>query len=500
MRTFSLPIAVCVAALSTSVLAQGTGSAKLTVAEGFGVRSGWDLASDDAYVATRAGALESLTRIDFENKLQPSLATSWKQTTPTTWEFTLREGVKFHDSQPLNAATASNALNNLLKAAIPARAFSPKLVTSVEAVGSNVVRITTSEPSVLLPSQVASPATSILSPAAYKDGKVNPIGTGTGPFIIVEADPQQRVLVKRNDTYWGGRPALEGAEIRFVIDPDTRSTQMRTGEADIARIVAPWTVNQLKSIAKIKLEKKDNPRTTTLLLNNKKAPLSDVKVRRAIQAAVDVAGLAAGVYEGVVQPAAGPFVPGDPWAPKDAKVAYNLDRAKALIAEVGIKPGTVKLGLLAYTTRAELKDVAAVIQDQLKAVGIQVEIRLAEYKAIEPDLLSGNYDMALLSRGYLTDVAEPAGYLNADYTCGGSYNLSHYCDRETDAKVKELFQTGDVSKRHDLYRGIAEKLQADAVSVYLIHETTYDAYSVKVTGFRSHPQEYYLLTPALSVN
>ncbi|AOO82256.1 ABC transporter substrate-binding protein [Bosea vaviloviae] len=500
MRKNALAITLYAATLSTAAFAQTAGSKTIRVIDYWSVRTGWEMGSDDSYLASRAGCYEGLARVDYDNKLQPSLATSWTQTSPTTWEFTLRDNVKFQDGQPLNAAAASNALNNLLKAAVPAKAFSPKMIKSVEAVGDQVVKITTVEPSMLLPLQMASPATSILSPAAYKDGKVNPVNTCTGPFIMTEVDPAQRIIVKRNDGYWGGKPVLAGAEIRFILDPNSRAMQIRTGEADLVRLIPPLVVGRVKSTSGVKIEQLNGPRTTMLLLNNKKAPLDNVKVRQAIQAAIDTAGLAGAVYEGAVQPAVGPFVSTDPWALKGAKPPYDLKKAQALLAEAGIKPGTLKLNLIAYTNRAEFKDVAAVIQDQLKAIGIEVNVRSAEYNAVEPDMLSGNYDMALMSRGYLTDAAEPASYLNADYACGGSYNISHYCTPEMDEKLKGLFNIKEPAARAAAYRDIAQSIQSQALTVFLINETAYDAYNAKVNNYKTHPLNYYTLTPTLSIN
>jgi peptide/nickel transport system substrate-binding protein len=485
-------------ALSAGAPAQGEGVIRL--AEAWNVRTGWDMASDDAYLGARAGCYESLTGVEFDVSLKPSLAVSWTQAAPTVWEFTLRDGVKFQDGTPLNAETATNALNQLLKAAVPARAFSPKQIKSVEAVGNNVVRITTIDPSVLLPAQLASPATTILSPAAYKDGKVDPINGCTGPFRITRVDPPQGMSLRRNDSYWGGKPALAGVEVHFILDANGRATQIRSGETDIARMVPPYTLGQLKTTPGIALAEVDAPRTLMLLLNNKKPPFDDMRVRRAVQAAIDNDGIAASVYEGASPPAIGPFRSTDPWAPKQQKPAYDEGLAKKLLAEAGIRPGALKLGLLAYSSKPELKDIAAVVQEQLKTLGIEVEIRLAEYNAIEPDMLSGNFDMAFMSRGYMTDVPEPAGFLNADYSCGGSFNISHYCTTEMDALVKRVYQMTDQKQRYELYRRAAEKLQSEAISVYIVHETLYNAYSRKVKNYRPHPLNYYEITPAVSLN
>ncbi|HYZ60908.1 MAG TPA: ABC transporter substrate-binding protein, partial [Acetobacteraceae bacterium] len=241
------------------------------------------------------------------------------------------------------------------------------------------------------------------------------------------------------------------------------------------------------------------PRNTELLLNNKRPPLDKVKVRQAIKAAIDTAGLNAAVYEGAMVPASGVFLPGDPWASTTGTQAYDVEKAKALLKEAGIQPNTIKLGLLAYTSKSELKNVAEVIQSLLGEIGIEVDVRVAEYNAIEPDMLAGKFDMALMSRGYLTDGGEPGGFLNADYGCSGSFNMSHFCDPAVDAKLKEAAQTAEPAKRYAIYRDIASKIQTDAVTVFLVNETTFDALVSRVQNYRPHPLNYYMLVPHLSL-
>ena len=135
---------------------------------------------------------------------------------------------------------------------------------------------------------------------------------------------------------------------------------------------------------------------------------------------------------------------------------------------------------------------------QLQEIGIKVDVRVADYSAIEPDMMAGNFDMALLSRGYATDVAEPAGFLNADYTCGGSYNISHYCNAETDKLIKSAYSAGEPTKRYAIYGEAAKKIYDEAVSVFLIHETVFDAYSAKLENYKPHPLNYFVMTKDLA--
>lgn len=414
--------------------------------------------------------------------------------------FALRPGVRFHDGTVLDARAAANALQMLLRAAVPARTLSPRLIRSVEPVGNDVVQITTVQPMVLLPSVMAAPATSILAPSAYRDGRVDPAGAGTGPFVLKSADPARSLSVVRNDAYWGGRPLLAGAEIRFIADATVRATQVRTHEADIARTVAPSTLHQLRDTPGVAIARLAVPRSTELLLNNARPPFDNEAVRRAVKAAIDTDGLSAAVYEGTVVPAAGVFLPTDPWASPAAKPAYDPALARSLLADAGIKPGTLRVQLLAYTSRTELRDVAQVVQAQLGEVGIAVDVRVAEYNAIEPEMLAGHFDMALPSRGHLTDGGEPGGFLNSDYGCRGTYNISHFCDPAVDAGIGEGARTREPDRRHALYRAVAAEIQARAVTVFLVNETLYDAVSSQARNYRPHPLNYEMLVPGLALD
>ncbi len=170
-----------------------------------------------------------------------------------------------------------------------------------------------------------------------------------------------------------------------------------------------------------------------------------------------------------------------------------------MLAEAGIAPGSLTLELLAYSEKAEFKDLSAIIQEQLKAIGVTVNIRLAAYAALEPDMLAGKYDIALLSRSHLTDVADPLAFLTSDYTCKGGYNLSQYCDTAMDDALAKAAGEPDVAKRHQIYAAAAKTLQERAVNVFIIHERGNDAVSSKVKGYALHPLYHYTLTAGLAV-
>ncbi|MCE3245866.1 MAG: peptide transporter [Arthrobacter sp.] len=454
----------------------------------------WALESDAAYILSLSGCLETLTRYDeTQGKIVPSLATEWKQVSDLEWDFKLRDGVKFQDGTPLNAAAVVGSLQNVLKADVPARAFSPKVVSGVKAVDEHTVRVTTPTESPLVPYRLASVNTGVLAPAAFKGETVDPFGHCTGPFKPVSEKPKQSLTLDRNEDYWGGQVQLAGAEIRFITDGATRTTQVQTGEADVSLSIPVSGLAALEGDSNVKLLKVDSPRTATLYMNNGKAPFDDVDFRKAVRSALDLDALAASVYEGAAIPSTGPFAPSEPWAIEGAAAPkQDLEEAKKLLASAGYTAGR-PLEIVAIVERAEFADVATVIQENLKAVGVPVKIVTKEYAAVEPDLLSGNYDMVLSQRNRLIDIADPIGFLTADYTCEGTYNLSHFCNPEYDKKIAQAATTADSEERYRLYAEAGQILQDQAVNVWLVNEQAIDAVRSDLQGHVQDPLARYVL-------
>lgn len=463
-------------------------------------RANWATETDDAHALTRAGCLETLVKYGYDGDLEPMLATKWTQVDPTDWQFTLRDGVKFQNGSPMDADAVVGAIEHVLKATTPAKALNPKVISSVTAVDKSTVKVTTPAPDALVPLRFASPNSGILAPQAYSGSQIDIKGTCTGPFTVTKEVPGQSLSLTANKSYWDGKPKIGSAEVRFIPDGATRTTQIQTGEAQIARGIPAASLASVKGDSNVHTTTIALPRTTVMLVNNAKPPFNNPLVRQAIQQALDPKAIIDGVYEGSGQPAVGPFAPDAPWAPSDAQaIGGDQDQARSLFQQAGVDPKSLTIQLIAYTDRPEFPDLAAVIQAQLGKLGVKVKIKTGEYAGVEPDLLSGNFDAALLSRGYLVDVADPAGYFNSDWTCGGVYNIAHYCDKQTDQMIKDAAATQDQDSRNQKYADIATRLQSQAASVFLVHEEETWGLQTNVKGFKPHPLDYYVLTADLSV-
>lgn len=464
-------------------------------------RAGWAIETDDANLLMRMGVLETLVRVEFDGETTPGLAESWQRVDDVTWEFTVRDGVSFHDGEPLTADAVVGALTFALQTPTPPRGFNPDVIDAVEAKDDRTVVIRTVEPDELAPLRLTGANTGILSPNAYGDGPTpNPLGTGTGPFVFVESVRDEIMELVANENYWGGEVGLAEVQVQIIPDGDVRAGMAQSGEAQIVRNIPIPSIPIIEGTAGVQLLRAAEPRTETLYFNNESPLLSQLGVRQAILHAIDREALATSVLEGAATPANGPFPEWQPWADPAGIPSYDYDpdRAQQLLAEAGYEPGELTIGLWTYPGRPWLPDLAVAIQGMLSQAGIQTDIRVADYAAVEPDVLEGDYDLFILSRSHLFDVYDPLGWFQPDYTCEGGYNLSHFCDPAFDAKVAEAATTEQEEARWAIYRDLSEDLQAQAVNGFLVHVEQAHAASDQLQNFQIHPVGHYLLTKDLT--
>ena len=223
--------------------------------------------TNDGSKLVRWSCAESLTTLNADGDAQELLATSWKREGETTWRLTLREGVTFHDGTALSAENAAAALTFAATAAKPPRVLDGVKLTA-KADGKDLL-LTTAAPDPLMPQRVSSPQLVILSPAAYPssaDGAIDPVGHGTGAFILKQANGSSGATLERNDKYWGKKAAAPGIDVTYVPDGAARAHAPRTDSADIVEAVP---VAQVGNIDKNLLHEVATPRTSTLYLNTR---------------------------------------------------------------------------------------------------------------------------------------------------------------------------------------------------------------------------------------
>jgi len=223
--------------------------------------------------------------------MKPQLAERWETSADgRTWTFHLRRGVKFHDGTPFNAAAVKEGIARVVNPELKLRQASKFAgITSVDVVNEHTIRLTTNRPLGALPGNLSHQAGgSIQSPAAAKAGK---FPVGTGPYRFVEYVPDERLVLAANKDYWGGAPSLDRLVFRIVPEARTRLAMLQSGEAQVIYNVAPTEFEGLRKDPNITVSVPPSAGWRVYGFNTQRKPYSDVRVRQALNHAVDKAAI-----------------------------------------------------------------------------------------------------------------------------------------------------------------------------------------------------------------
>lgn len=436
----------------------------------------------DSFILSRLGVSEGLARLDANGTAVPALAESWSsEQGGKSWVFTLRDA-KFQDGSKVTAKAVAAALTHAA-AADPAPPAISDVKLTAEAVGDDQVKVGAGEADPMLPLRLTNPSLAVFSPKAYgKDGKVNPVGTATGPFELTKTTGDTAAALDRYDDYWGGRAQASGIDVKFVSDGTARANALRTGDVDIAEALP---VAQVASLDKDTVHEINTARNSSLFLNTQKGVFTDAGLRAAAREAIDTSAVAKGVYDGYAEPAKGLFGPALTWAA--GKRSEPTGRAKAT------DPKGKSITIATYDDRPELPETAQVLQQQLQKAGFKVKLEVRTYARLESDLLAKKFDAAISTRNMMLDTGDPVTVLASDYTCDGSYNLSFLCDKKVDKLVADAQAESDPGKRQDAaMRAEAAILGTDAV-VPLAHLKAIVGIGTSVEGGVLDPYERQLV-------
>ena len=320
-------------------------------------------------------------------KPKPMLAESWKIVNDTTWEFKLRKGVKFHNGEPFTAqsvkATIDYALDPASKSHFAGASYWG-LVKEVQVVDDFTVRFVTKQPWPNLADSAALTNSLIMPAKALKElgpQKLAEKPIGTGPFRFVEWKRDERLVLERNPDYWQGPADVSRVTFRFIPEFSARLAALLSGEIDIMKDVPPHAVEAIEKSGRATLRSTVSSRINYLaLVNLKPGPMQDLRVRRAMNHAVDVDELIKQVLKGRASRMCGPLASANvDYAPAEC-YKYDPPRAQALFKEAGLDPSQLQLTLDTPSGRYPLdKDVSLAIAAQLQRLGIKVNVVVNEW-------------------------------------------------------------------------------------------------------------------------
>ena len=448
--------------------------------------------SDRATETVLRNVFDGLVTRTNDYRVVPELAREFRWLDDRTVEFDLKQGVRFHNGDDLTADDVLFSFDRILHQDVGAqrRGFVQK-VHSLEKVDDYTVRFKLKGPwpvflQMLVHNHIV--PKNHLTEVGDAEFARNPVGCG--PFKFVEGELDDQIVLERFDGYYGGAdelpparpPDLNRVIFDMVPDASARVTALLAGKAHIIQNVPSHKVQRLIGDPAVIVKTTLGTRPKFLDLNVTRPPFDDVRVRRALNYAVDANALldeVAGGY-GVVLP--GPLSPANVYAdPGLAPYGYDLEKARALLGEAGYSPKDIAFVIDVDESYSE---IAFAVSTQLQVLGLDVSVRTWEYSAVKPLLL--NCERQAFLRDWGDSAFDPVGYVEAKWqtysegTPAGRGNFSCY----SNARVDELIQAGasesDPKQRAKIYDEMQRLIQEDAPAVFLYVPQEIEAASATV--------------------
>jgi peptide/nickel transport system substrate-binding protein/oligopeptide transport system substrate-binding protein len=461
---------------------RGRGPAGLVYYETYDPRSLDPALSTDVPTGEMVTLLfDGLTQFDPDGRLLPGLSDHWSaDRTGQHYLFHLRAAATFHDGRPVVAANVKQSFLRVLDPATRGGRVWPLLpiagaedyaagrardVRGIEVLGDSAVAFTLTEPLAVFPKFLAMPVASVVPSPVPADFGQRPTGSGPWRFVAWQHDDYLRFV--RNAAYWAGPAAAESLTVRIIPEPLTRAAEFLAGQLSVVEIPFGETAKWEREHPEW-LRRKPALRVVYVALNNRRGPLRDANVRRAINHAVNVPEILRTVWNnrgiaarGAIPPALGG---GDTTR---ARYAYDTTAARRLLRDAGY-PNGFALQLWRSGTNVELGRVAQAIQAQLADVGIRVEVVSRDASSMREAARKGETDMALLD--WWADYPDGDNFLyplfhSASFGPGG--NVSFFSDRVADSLILVARRTVDQRARETLYRQIDERVYQAAPWLYL---------------------------------
>jgi peptide/nickel transport system substrate-binding protein len=439
---------------------------------------------------------DPLIRRDDKLQLEGAVAESWKNLDPLTWEFKLRKGIKFHDGSELTASDVKFSFDRGIDPQLNVRARSYlAVIAKTEVVDLSTVRVITKEPDVLLPIRMTTYAYVLPEKAFNATGPEGfasrPIGSG--PFKFVEWAKDQQIVLDANKEYWGGAPKVDRLVFKSIPEASTRMAALKTGQADAVNKVPIQEIEALKADDSYRVATIRSNRVAFVGMDTFHPPFDNVKLRQAVNHAVDVDAILKNVLGGYgVRVVLAPDMYFGA-SPEVKPYPYDPEKAKALLAEAGFPNG---LDTQIEAPRAGMtpndSELAQAIAGQLAKVGIRANIQSQDFGAYVQRWLAKEV------RGmYLFSFGGP--WLDVDAVLGAHFDSTrrapYYNKPELDAMIAEARTSFDQNARSALYQRITQFIKDDAPWLFLFAADDIYAVNKRVKNWEPRADEAFWVLP-----
>lgn len=413
---------------------------------------------------------QALVQITPEGKIEPELAESWKIVDDTTWEFKLRP-VKFTDGSPLTVEDVIYSIERPATIANSPSSFKVYTgqIAGMEAAAPDVLRIKTKNPYPLLlldlnNIMIIKKSDQPLSTQDFNSGRHD---VGTGPYEFVSFTPDDRLVLKKNDAYWGDAPKWDNVTIRFIPNDGARTTALLSGALDAIENVPTANLDSIKNNKDLVFASGKSTRVVFLFLDGgrenppgisakdgsklDKNPLSDVRVRQAINLAIDRDAIRDRIMQGLAYPTNNiVFDGGEGFLPDLENIKADPAKAKELLAEAGYPDGfTLTLASPNDRMINDEKVIQAIAQ-MLTRIGIDAKVDAMPFTVVNTRGAKGEFAAVMMSWGTTLEASIPIRTLVACTNAEkgwGPVNWSNYCNPKLDEVLGKAMSTVDTPER-----------------------------------------------------
>lgn len=434
---------------------------------------------------------DSLLRFDKNLNVVPGQVKEWKTPDDLTFEFTLNEGLKFHDGTDLNAQAVVWNFDRMMNKDLNLVPYSDLLdVEKVEAVDNLTFRIRLKQPLAPLLALLSDRAGMMISPAAYEKHGPDNYGrnpVGAGPFEFVEWRQGDSVTLKRYDGFFEeGKPYLDQVVFRVIPDAAVRTVGLQSGDLDLLADVPPVQVITLKTDPNVQVLETDGLAWGYLMFNVTKPPFDNVKVRQALAWALDRQAIVDAILEGAGSPGQGPFSPSS-WAfdsSLDNYYGYNPDKARQLLAEAGFGPNNPLKFTMLTTTDPTRTRQTEMVQAYLKDIGVEAQIQPYELATTIENMRNGTYEVISL---YFSGRVDPDGNAFMRWHSKGTLNYMRYNNPEMDQLLEASRRSYDPKERAEIFKQVNRVMLEDLPLAFINSSKSQMAARKMVQGFVQIP-------------
>jgi peptide/nickel transport system substrate-binding protein len=438
---------------------------------------------------------DGLTARDARGNLVPALAESWRRLNPTTWQFVLRKGVKFHNGDDFNAESVKFTLDRATNPETKATISSELSTIASTAIGDgSTVNVVTKTPDFLLPVRLGELFGLMLSPkhtAAVGKEAMAIKPNGTGPFKLVTWLKNERMVLEANEGYWRGAPKVKKLTVRPILEDAARIAALQAGEVDLISPIPYARIEELKRHDKLAIKTIAAPRIFHVTIDVRKPPFDNVKVRQALNYAVDVDAILKTLYFGYGTRLATVVDTGAlGYDPRVRPYPFDPNKAKALLAEAGFPNGfETEFDSFTGSIADHAKPAEAIIA-YLQKVGLKIKPNLFEFSAFGPRRVA-NRTAPLFIYSIGDAYLEPSWVIR--WLTQGGLGM-HYKNAKLDEMLTRIEATDDPKKRAPQYSDVQKLIKDEAPFIFLFQADAVFGMSTRI-DYTPRPDETQWLFP-----